>query len=152
MLPGRHVLVLNDTPARRARPPTATDYAFLSLDAESRIVAWYAGAERIYGYQGDEIIGQHASCLYLDDDEPRASFHDELKQTAAEGHCRQARRWHKKKDGSRFWANSLTTALQRPTNMELQGFARVVRDFSARHRDGGSAAEQAVRRRGRLAR
>jgi len=128
VLPGRHVLSLQ----LKGSDKETADFAFLSLDEEGRIAAWYAGAERVYGYQGDEVIGQHASCLYLDDDEPYASFHEELKQTAAEGHSGQER-WHKKKDGSRFWANSLTTAM-RGGDLELHGFARVVRDFSTRHR------------------
>ena len=59
--------------SRRSGEKNATadgqDYAFLSLDADGRIVAWHAGAERIYGYKSEEIIGQHVSCLYFDDDE-----------------------------------------------------------------------------------
>ena len=121
VLPGRHVLALNDDSGQKNATADGQDYAFLSLDSECRIVAWYPGAERIYGYTSEEIVGQHASCLYLDDDE----------QPVANRLASEA--WHKKKDGSRFWANSLTTVL-RNQNMELDGFARVVRDFSARHR------------------
>jgi formate hydrogenlyase transcriptional activator len=117
VLPGRHVLSLR----RNDSDTEATDYACLSLDAEGRIVAWHAGAERVYGYTSEEMIGKHASCLDLDD--TPLAISDRL---GCEG-------WHKKKDGSRFWANSLTTAL-RDHNLELQGFARVVRDFSTRHR------------------
>ncbi len=125
VLPGRHVLVLNDSSGQKSAAADGHDYAFLSLDADSRIVAWYAGAERIYGYSSEEIVGQPASCLYIDDGEARVDKH-------AESHL-ASEAWHKKKDGSRFWANSLTTAL-RGQNMELEGFASVVRDFSARHR------------------
>jgi formate hydrogenlyase transcriptional activator len=129
VLPGRHVLVINDEKNTTA---DGDDYAFLSLNAEGRIVAWYEGAERIYGYKDEDIIGQHVSCLDLDDNALGVDHQDELKKTAAEGH-RGNEGWHKKKDGSRFWANSLTTVL-RDQNLELQGFARVVRDFSTRHR------------------
>ncbi len=125
VLPGRHVLVLDDDSGQKNAGAEGQDYGFLSLDSDSRIVAWYAGAERIYGYTSDEIIGQHASCLYLEDDEPLVD-HQVESHLASEA-------WHKKKDGSRFWANSLTTAVK-DQNMELEGFARVVRDFSARHR------------------
>jgi PAS domain S-box-containing protein len=128
VLPGRHFLGLHG----KGSDTHTADYAFLCLDAGGRIVAWHSGAERMYGYQSDEIIGRPASSLNLDDDERQVDFHDELKRTAAEGHL-GIEGWHKKKDGSRFWANSLTTAL-RDQNLELQGFARVVRDFSARHR------------------
>ncbi len=117
VLPGRRLVSLHhnggDTQPR--------DYAFLSLDAEGRIATWYAGAERIYGYTSEEMIGQNVSCLNLEDDHP--GIND---RAAYEG-------WHKKKDGSRFWANVLTTAL-RDENLEKQGYARAVRDFSARHR------------------
>jgi len=125
VLPGRHVLVLNDDSGQKNASAEGRDYAFLSLDAGHRIATWHAGAERLYGYTSDEIIGQHASCLSLDAAEPQADS-DAGSHVASEA-------WHKKKDGSRFWANSLTTAL-RNQSMELTGFARVVRDFSARHR------------------
>jgi formate hydrogenlyase transcriptional activator len=123
VLPGRHLLSLynNGGNTEAGSNGEATDYAFLSLDAESRIVSWHAGAERIYGYKSEEIVGQHASCLDLDDDHLGGGQH-----LGYEG-------WHRKKDGSRFWANVLTSALS-GENQEQQGYARVVRDFSARHR------------------
>jgi formate hydrogenlyase transcriptional activator len=125
VLPGRHLLVLNDDSGPKHATADVQDYAFLSLDSDSRIVAWHAGAERVYGYTGDEIIGRHASCLYLENGEPRLD-------NPAETHL-ASEAWHKKKDGSRFWANSLTTT-HRNQNMELEGFAKVVRDCSVRHR------------------
>ena len=134
VLPGHHVYVLNDASSEKNATADNRDYAFFCLDTEGRVVSWYSGAERIYGYKSDEIVGRLSSCLYLDaeDDQPRVDFEDELKKTAAGGHSGNEG-WHKKKDGSRFWANSLTTAF-RDRSMELQGFARVVRDFSTRHR------------------
>ncbi len=89
VLPGRHVLVLNDNSSEKTAAGDSKDYAFFSLNPEGRIVAWYSGAERIYGYKGEEIIGQFDSCLYLDDDELRVDFHGQLKKTAAEGHLRK---------------------------------------------------------------
>jgi len=127
VLPGRHVSLLH---AKGSENQT-TDYAFLSLDRDGLIVAWYSGAERMYGYKSAEILGQHLGSLYLDDDALGVNL-QELKRAATEGHLGNEG-WHKKKDGSRFWANSLTTPL-RDQNLELQGFARVVRDFSTRHR------------------
>lgn len=126
VLPGRHVLVIHAGNEKNTTADTK-DYAFHLLDADGQIVAWFAGAERIYGYSSEEvIIDKSASCFYLDDD-----LLEELKRTASAGRF-GIEGWHKKKDGSRFWANSLTTAL-RDQNLELQGFARVVRDFSTRH-------------------
>jgi len=110
VLPGRHVLLLHDKDGGAA----TTDYAFLSLDAGGRVLAWYEGAKRIYGYKSEEIIGQDASCLCLED----VDFEGELKRTALDGHL-GAEGWHKRQNGSRFWANSLTTAL-RDGNEELR--------------------------------
>jgi PAS domain S-box-containing protein len=142
VLPGRHVMVLHDKSSEKPTTgPVADgdetlawskDYALLSLDAEGQIVTWYSGAERTYGYTREEIAGQHVSCLYSDEDNVRIDLQEELERTAAEGYL-GAEHWHRKKDGSRFWANVLTIAI-RDKSGELQGFARVVRDFSTRHR------------------
>jgi formate hydrogenlyase transcriptional activator len=143
VLPGRHVVVLHDRSSEKQAtdpddsvgdqiPAWSKDYALLSLDAGGEIVAWYAGAERIYGYKSEEVVGQPVSCLYSDDDDHRVNAREELDRAATEGHLGNEG-WHKKKDGSRFWANVLTMPL-RDKSQELQGFARVVRDFSTRHR------------------
>jgi PAS domain S-box-containing protein len=132
VLTGRHVALLRDASSAAPDEAESTDFALLSLDADGLIMAWHAGAERIFGYQSDEIIGKHVSCLYLDEDELRVKLNEELRRTALEGHLGNEA-WHKKKDGARLWANVLTTAA-RDAGEELVGFARVVRDFSARHR------------------
>jgi formate hydrogenlyase transcriptional activator len=141
VLPVRHLLVLHDTsgsgPVRIAQasakirvPAWVQDYALFLSDVDGRIVAWYSGAERIYGYARDEAIGQHLS--FLDPDEEAVSkLQERLKRAAGEGH-EGSEGWHVKKDGSRFWANVITQALK-DGNGDLQGFARVVRDFSDRH-------------------
>ena len=112
-------------------PSWVQDYALFLLDVDGRVAAWYSGAERIYGYKSDEAIGQHVSFLYPGEDTLRVKLQEELKRAAAEGHFGNEG-WHVKKDGSRFWANVITMALK-DENGELQGFARVVRDFSERH-------------------
>jgi formate hydrogenlyase transcriptional activator len=141
VLPVRHLLVLHDkttSPAVEAMkdaskdivPVWVQDYALFLLDADGKVVAWYAGAERIYGYKSSEVIGQHVSLFYPDDDALR-KLQEKLKRAAGEGHV-GTECWHVKKDGSRFWANVITMALK-DANGDLQGFARVVRDFSDRH-------------------
>ena len=95
------------------------------------VAAWYSGAARIYGHNEDEALGQHVSFLYPGEDTLSFKLQEELKRTAAEGHFGNEA-WHLKKDGSRFWANVITMVLK-DENGELQGFARVVRDFSERH-------------------
>jgi len=128
VLPVRHLLVLHD---KTNTPAWLQDYALFLLDADGRVAAWYAGAERIYGYKSAEVIGKYISIFYPDEDTLRVRLDEELKRAASEGHA-GTEGWHAKKEGSRFWANVVTTALK-DENGELQGFARVVRDFSDRH-------------------
>jgi formate hydrogenlyase transcriptional activator len=138
VLPVRHLVVLRDKttetdedPIKSSVPSWVQDYALFLLDVDGRVVAWYSGAERIYGYKSDEAVGQHLSFLYAGDDTLRVKLDEELKRAAAEGHFGNEG-WQVKKDGSRFWANVISMALK-DQNGDLQGFARVVRDFSDRH-------------------
>jgi formate hydrogenlyase transcriptional activator len=139
VLPVRHVLALRDksAPAETGHAPAdripswVQDYALYLLDIEGRVAAWYSGAARIYSYQADEAIDQHVSFLYPGEDTLRVKLQDEFKRAAAEGHM-GTEGWQARKDGSRFWANAITMALK-DEHGELQGFARVVRDFSERH-------------------
>ena len=139
VLPVRHALVLRDktAPAETEHASTSgipswvRDYALYLLDIEGRVAAWYSGAARIYGYPADEAIGQHVSFLHPGDDTLQVKLQEEFKRAAAEGHTGNEG-WQARKDGSRFWANAITMALK-DENGELQGFARVVRDFSDRH-------------------
>jgi formate hydrogenlyase transcriptional activator len=139
VLPVRHVVVLRDknAPAETKHastdgiPSWVQDYALYLLDIEESVAAWYAGAARIYGYQADEAKGQHVSFLYPGEDALPGRLQEEFRRAAVEGHV-GTEGWHARKDGSRFWANAITMALK-DENGELQGFARVVRDFSDRH-------------------
>ena len=130
VLPVRHLLVLKDR-NKGAVPAWVQDFALFLLDADGKVVAWYAGAERIYGYTHDEVLGQHVSMFYPDEATRRDKLNEKLKRAAGEGHTGNEC-WNMKKDGSRFWANIITMALKNE-NGDLQGFARVVRDFSDRH-------------------
>jgi formate hydrogenlyase transcriptional activator len=130
VLPARNVVVLRDGSSKEGVPAWVQDYALFLLDADGVIAAWYAGAERIYGYTSEEALGQHVSMLYPDAEAHR-QLQAKLKRAAIEGHV-GAEEWHTKKDGSRFWANVITMALK-DHNGDLQGFARVARDFSDRH-------------------
>ena len=137
VLPVRHLMVLRDktgldqSGAKNSVPGWLQDYALYLLDQDGKVVAWYAGAERIYGYTSEEAVGQHASFLYAVDDGLRAKLTDELKRAASDGHS-GLEGWQLKNDGSRFWANVITMALK-DNHGDLQGYARVVRDFSDRH-------------------
>ena len=134
VLPARNLLVLRDktNPTEPDVVPSwVRDYALFLLDADARIVAWYEGAKRIYGYSAGEAIYEHASFLYSADEPLRATPEEEFQRALGEGHF-ASEGWHLKKNGSRFWANAITMALK-DENGKLQGFARIVRDFSDRH-------------------
>ncbi len=134
VLPVRHLLVLRNKTSEAGQDQIASwaqDYALFLLDVGGRVAAWYSGAARIYGYTGDDANGRHVSFLYPSEESVSAEPEQELNRSAAEGHFGNEG-WHVRKDGSRFWANVITMAL-RDANGELQGFARVVRDFSERH-------------------
>ncbi len=139
VLPVRHVLVLRDKNALAETesaftdriPSWVQDYALYLLDIEGRIATWYSGAARIYGYAADEAIDQHVSFLYPGEDALQLKLQDEFKRAAVEGHL-GTEGWQARKDGARFWANVITMALKDESG-ELQGFARVARDFTDRH-------------------
>src|SRR6266550_2143442 len=105
-----------------------TDYAILMLDPEGHIASWNAGAERIKGYQSQEIIGQHFSRFYPTEDVERGKPGHELKVATERGRFADEG-WRVRKDGSRFWANVVITALRDGTG-RLRGFAKVTRDIT----------------------
>lgn len=106
------------------------DYAIFLLDINGRIQSWNAGAERIKGYQATEIIGRNFSCFYPPDDVERGEPQEALRRATVSGRF-EAEGWRLRKDGSRFWANVILTALRDKQN-QLVGFAKVTRDFSDR--------------------
>jgi PAS domain S-box-containing protein len=108
----------------------ARDYAMFMLDPAGRIISWNRGAERIKGYAAHEIIGRHFSTFYLRDAVERGWPDHELKLAAAEGRF-EDEGWRVRKDGSRFWANVVITAL-RDENGRLLGFSKLTRDLSER--------------------
>jgi PAS domain S-box-containing protein len=114
------------------------DYAIFMLDPEGRVSTWNIGAERIKGYRSEEIVGQHFSRFYPPEDIQAGKPDFELKEAASEGRF-EDEGWRLRKDGSRFWANVIITAL-RDEDGHLLGFSKVTRDFTDRKR-----AEEAVR-------
>jgi PAS domain S-box-containing protein len=130
VLPVRHVLTLSEKNAA-AIPAWVQDFALFLLDNDGLIFAWYSGAERMYGYSSAEITGRTGDSLYLQEEARTAGNEEELRRSAEAGHsCNEG--WQIRKDGTRFWANVITTALKDAAS-ELQGFARIVRNFNDRH-------------------
>jgi len=122
----------------RALVDAAKDYAIFLLDPEGRVVTWNNGAKRIKGYSADEIIGQHFSRFFAPEDVELGKPAEELKTAATVGRSEE-QGWRVRKDGSRFWANVVITAI-RGKDGELLGFAKVTRDVTERER-----ADEALR-------
>jgi len=104
------------------------DYAIFMLDPSGRVASWNRGAERHKGWTADEIIGQHFSVFYTHEDRQRQHPQHELEVALARGSYSEEG-WRVRKDGSRFWAYVVITAL-RDDSGRLIGFAKVTRDVS----------------------
>ena len=108
------------------------DYAIFTLDSDGRITSWNKGAERLKGYAPSEIIGKHFSCFFPEDDARKGEPQRQLEAAARQGRY-DCENWRVRKDGSRFWANIVLTAI-RDDQGKLAGFAKVTRDFTERMR------------------
>lgn len=115
-----------------------TDYAIFMLDPEGNAVSWNAGAQRIKGDRAEEIIGKRFSCFYPLQAVEAGKPDRFLRMATATGrHEDEGRRVLK--DGSRFWANVVMTALRDDAG-QLHGFAKVTRDVTERRREQPSSA------------
>ncbi len=121
------------------------DYAILLLDTEGRVISWNAGAQRIKGYRSEEILGEDFSRFFTPEDVAAGVPAYHLKQAASAGQY-EDEGWRVRKDGSRFWANSVLTAV-RDEQGTLTGFAKVTRDLTERRRTDEAlrAAEEYAR-------
>jgi PAS domain S-box-containing protein len=107
-----------------------TDYAIYMLDPNGRVNSWNAGAARIKGYTPDEIIGEHFSRFYSEEDRETGAPHNALTTAAAVGRF-EKEGWRVRKDGSRFWAHVVIDAI-RDDQGEIIGFAKITRDITER--------------------
>ncbi len=109
---------------------SVTDYAIYMLDANGIVSSWNAGAQRFKGYTETEIVGQHFSRFYVDDDRAVGLPQKALATAAREGRF-EGEGWRVRKDGTRFWAHVILDPIRLPTG-ELVGFAKITRDLSER--------------------
>lgn len=114
------------------------DYAIFFLDPTGHVVTWNIGAERIKRYSADEIIGKHFSIFYPEIDKKNDKPGMELRVASKVGRF-EDEGWRIRKDGSRFWANVIITAIRNEAG-ELIGFGKITRDLTERR-----AAEQRYR-------
>ncbi len=113
------------------------DYAIYLLDRDGYVMTWNPGAERIKGYTAEEIVGKHFSVFFTEEDRERDRPAELLRLAIQKGRVEEEA-WRLRKDGSRFWADVVLTAI-RDSHNEIIGFSKVTRDFTDRKR-----AEEAV--------
>jgi PAS domain S-box-containing protein len=130
-----------DEPAELYRLLVASvrDYAIYALDADGKVLTWNVGVKQLKGYEAHEIIGRHFSVFYSPADIAAGKPQIELVTAARQGRF-EDEGWRVRKDGTRFWANVIVTALRNERG-ELVGFAKVTRDLTERR----AAEEQAMR-------
>ncbi|MEB3827069.1 PAS domain S-box protein [Phormidium sp. CCY1219] len=116
----------------RALVDGVKDYAIIRLDPEGRVVSWNAGAQRIKGYRAEEILGQHFEVFYSPEDRRLGTPQGELEQAKNQGRFEKEGE-RLRKDGQKFWANVIITAL-RDNKGQLRGFSKVMRDITEQRR------------------
>jgi two-component system, chemotaxis family, CheB/CheR fusion protein len=105
---------------------SAREFAIFTLDTEGHIVTWNPGAQRITGYREEEILGEHVSIIFTEEDREAGIARVELETAARDGQAPDER-WHRCKDGTRFWANGVVVALYEDDGT-LRGFAKLMED------------------------
>ncbi|MBY5341303.1 PAS domain-containing sensor histidine kinase [Rhizobium leguminosarum bv. viciae] len=134
----RHDTSLDEEGRFRLLVDAITDYAIYMLSPEGIVTSWNTGAQRFKGYKPSEILGEHFSRFYLEEDRA-AGMPARALATAAEHGRFEGEGWRQRKDGSRFWAHVIIDPIRRPSG-ELIGYAKITRDLTERR-----AAENAIR-------
>jgi PAS domain S-box-containing protein len=117
---------------RKAIENDVKDYAIFLTDTDSKIINWNRGAERILGYQEDEVLGESAFILFTPEDRALKAPEREIETALATGRA-EDERWHIRQDKSRFWASGILTPV-RDESGALLGFIKVMRDMTERRR------------------
>ncbi|HEX3897152.1 MAG TPA: PAS domain S-box protein [Rudaea sp.] len=109
-----------------------TDYAIYMIDVDGFVSSWNAGARRLKGYEAAEVLGEHFSRFYTEEDQRQGQPKKTLRTAATEGRF-ETEGWRLRKDGSRFWAHVIVDPV-RDAEGHVIGFAKVTRDLSERRR------------------
>lgn len=121
--------VLNKSEERfRSLLDAVKDYAIFMLDTNGRITTWNRGAERIFGYLAEEVIGRHVSLFYPEPDPDHRITNEEFKKAVDTGHF-ESDFLRVRRDGSTFWANIVLSPLINPAG-EISGYSKVIRDIT----------------------
>src|SRR5438445_137974 len=118
------------------------DYAIFMLDPDGHVLTWNAGAERIKGYRAEEIQGRHFSVFYPREELAAGRPEHNLETAMLEGRV-EDEGWRVRKDGTRFWANVVITALYDDKG-KLRGFAKITRDMTERRKAEDVLRQQAA--------
>ena len=116
-----------------------TDHAMYMLDARGHVTSWNRGAQRIKGYTADEVVGEHFSRFYTEEDQASRRPQNALEVAEREGRY-EGEGWRVRRDGARFWANVVIEAM-RDEDGRLLGFAKITRDITVK-REAEAALEQ----------
>jgi PAS domain S-box-containing protein len=119
---------------------SVTDYAIYMLDPAGTVVSWNPGAQRFKGYEAGEIVGEHFSRFYTEEDRAAGTPAKALETAAREGRF-EAEGWRVRKDGTRFWASVVIDPVRDPSG-RLVGFAKITRDLTER-REAQRALDEA---------
>jgi PAS domain S-box-containing protein len=123
---------------------SATEYAIFAIDLDGNIATWNTGARNVLGYEDDDIVGWNVSHIFTSEDRSRNSPEEEMR-TAFETGRAEDKRWHVRKDGSRFWANGVLMPLRDDAGT-INGYVKILRDETMQM----EALEAAKRRTRRL--
>jgi PAS domain S-box-containing protein len=138
--PERLIASLSEEGRYRLLIEAVTDYAIYMLDPNGFVTSWNPGAERFKGYHSAEIIGQHFSRFYTEEDRKSGLPARALEAAVREGKF-ESEGWRVRKDGTHFWAYVVIDPIRRPSG-ELVGFAKITRDITER-RDAQETLERA---------
>ena len=107
---------------------SSTDFAIFTMDANGLATSWNVGAERLFGYAEDEIVGVTADVIFVPEERKAGVPEQERLQARLQGRALDER-WHLRKDGSQFWASGLMM----PLKNRDEGFVKILRDRTEQH-------------------
>jgi len=119
---------------------SSIDFAIFTIDPAGIITSWNIGAERLLGYQQNEIVGRDGDVIFTPEDRATGAPQGERIKAGSTGRA-EDERWHLRKDGSRFWGSGLLM----PLRNNVDGFAKILRDRTAQHRATETLRENEAR-------